>query len=65
MYVRRDPNGNTLEIIIKETINAKALPADFLKLIQQKAEYTENMEEDLDIYTHVKRDGDFFMASRM
>jgi len=58
---KRDPNGNTLEIIIKETINAKALPESFLKNLQQKAEYTEDtMEEDLDIYTHVKRDGDYF-----
>ena len=58
---KRDPTGNTLEIIIKETINAKALPADFLKNIQQKAQYTEKtLEEDLDIYTYVKRDGDYF-----
>jgi len=58
---KRDPNGNTLEIIIKETINAKALPESFLKNLQQKAEYTEDtMEEDLDIYTHVKRNGDYF-----
>ena len=57
---RRDPTGNTLEIIIKETINAKALPPDFLKNLQQKAEYTEKtLEEDLDIYTFVKRDGDY------
>ena len=58
---RRDPNGNTLEIIIKETINGKALPADFLLKLQEKAKYTDQtVEEDLDIYTHVKRDGDFF-----
>ena len=57
---KRDPTGNTLEII-KETINAKALPPDFLKNLQQKAEYTEKtLEEDLDIYTYVKRDGDYF-----
>ena len=58
---RRDPNGNTLEIIIKETINGKALPDDFLLKLQEKAKYTDQtVEEDLDIYTHVKRDGDFF-----
>ena len=58
---RRDPNGNTLEIIIKETINGKALPADFLLKLQEKAKYTDQtVEEDLDIYTHVKRDGEFF-----
>ena len=58
---RRDPNGNTLEIIIKETVNGKALPPDFVARLEEKAKYTENtLEEDLDIYTHVKRDGDFF-----
>ena len=59
--IRRDPNGNTLEIIIKETINAQALPADFLELIKQKEQYSEEMEEELDIYTHVKRVNDSFM----
>ena len=58
---KRDPNGNTLEIIIKETINGKALPPDFLKNLQQKAEYTnKTLEEDLDIYTYVKRDQNYF-----
>ena len=58
---KRDPNGNTLEIIIKETVNGKALPLDFVAKLEEKAKYTENtLEEDLDIYTHVKRDGDFF-----
>ena len=58
---KRDATGNTLEIIIKESINAKALPQDFIKNLQQKVEYTsETLEEDLDIYTYVKRDGDYF-----
>ena len=58
---KRDPNGNTLEIIIKETVNGKALPLDFVAKLEEKAKYTQNtLEEDLDIYTHVKRDGDFF-----
>ena len=40
--IRRDPNGNTLEIIIKE--------------------YSpDEMEDELDIYTHVKRVNDSFM----
>ena len=60
--IRRDPNGNTLEIIIKETINAQALPVDFLELIKQKEEYSpDEMEDELDIYTHVKRVNDSFM----
>ena len=54
---KRDPNGNTLEIIIKETVNGKALPLDFVAKLEEKAKYTQNtLEEDLDIYTHVKRD---------
>ena len=58
---KRDANGNTLEIIIKETISAKALPSDFLANIKQKAEYSEKtLEEELDIYTHVKRENDYF-----
>ena len=36
---KRDANGNTLEIIIKETICSKSLPSDFLAKINQKAEY--------------------------
>ena len=48
---KRDATGNTIEIIIKETISAKALPPDFLENIKQKAEYTEKtLEEELDIY---------------
>ena len=58
---KRDDVGNILEIITKETIHPQALPADFLELIKKKENYdAEDFDEDLDIYTCIKRYGDEF-----
>ena len=55
----RDDVGNVLEIITKETIHPQALPEDFLEMIKKKENYdAEYFDEDLDIYTYVKRYGD-------
>ena len=59
---KRDEVGNVLEIITKESINAQALPLDFLNQIKKKDNYDEKMmDEELDIYTYVKRINDDFM----
>ena len=59
---KRDSVGNVLEILTKETVNPQALPSDFFKKIQQKDNYEGNqMGDEIDIYTCVKRYGDDFM----
>tara|TARA_R100000700_G_scaffold7109_1_gene10713 strand:+ start:1901 stop:3484 length:1584 start_codon:yes stop_codon:yes gene_type:complete len=58
---KRDDVGNVLEIITKETVNPQALPKEFLEQIQKKEGYDQdNMGDDIDIYTQVKRTGDEF-----
>ena len=53
---KRDSVGNVLEIITKESVNPQALPADFIKKLQEKDNYDEKtMDDDIDIYTHVER----------
>ena len=56
---KRDEVGNVIEIFTKETINPRALPADFLEKIRQKENYdAKTYEDDLDIYTCIKRYND-------
>ena len=58
---KRDDIGNILEIITKETVHPQALPPDFLEMIKKKENYdAADFDEDLDIYTHIKRYGDDF-----
>ena len=58
---KRDDVGNILEIITKETVHPQALPDDFLEMIKKKENYdAEDFDEDLDIYTCIKRYGDEF-----
>ncbi len=58
---KRDDVGNILEIITKETVHPQALPDDFLEMIKKKDNYdAKDFEEDLDIYTCIKRYGDEF-----
>ena len=59
---KRDEVGNVLEILTKETVHPQALPSDFLEQIKKKENYDDDMmQNDLDIYTHVKRMNDDFM----
>ena len=56
---KRDEVGNVLEILTKESINPNALPVEFLEEIKKKENYdAQEMEDDLDIYTHIKRVND-------
>ena len=55
--VRRDPMGNVLDIIAKETISRDALPEDFLLPDDPKGEKKKDRESAIDLFTHVYRDG--------
>ena len=58
---KRDDVGNIIEIITKETVHPQALPPDFLEMIKKKDNYdAADFDEDLDIYTHIKRYGNDF-----
>lgn len=56
--VRRDPMGNVLEIIVKESIHPSALPIEVREEIQKRIEAASeefDMEADVDLYTYIKR----------
>lgn len=55
--IKRDPMGNTLEIVIHEVVSPDALDPDFLPKLRTKSDYknrTQN-EKTIHLYTHVKR----------
>lgn len=55
--VRRDPMGNVLDIIAKETVSRDSLPEGFLLPDDPKGAKKEDRAKDIDLYTHVYRDG--------
>lgn len=57
--LKRDPDGNLLELITKESISPMALPDDVRKLVAAKNEVRtrESTEDTVDLYTHVRRTG--------
>ena len=63
--IERDGIGNTVEIVCKEQINKKLIEQDLPKDIIPKPNPVMNNEqsnkEDVDIYTHVKREGNKFV----
>ena len=56
--LERDGNGNVIEIVTKEKISKKLLP-DFEEVLNIELDSDEN--EDVDVYTHVKRDNNRFL----
>jgi len=56
--VERDGNGNVIEIVTKELINKQLLPKEFqeLKKEQSGGSLYGSSTDDVEIYTHVKRD---------
>lgn len=57
--MKRDPSGNVLEVIVKESVSTSALPADLAKVI--KAEKGEGKDfKAVDLFTYLKRDGDIY-----
>lgn len=67
--VCRDPNGNVIDIIVEEAVNADTLSGELLKLIQPVSPLSPNKEdeknerphdeskEELKLYTCLRRDG--------
>ena len=59
--IDRDGNGNVIEIVTKEKI-AKKLLADVIPdYMPQEKEGDEEREDDCDVFTHIKRDGNRFV----
>jgi hypothetical protein len=56
--VLRSPSGDVLEIIVQEEVSPAALPQDLRDLVGKDA--SGNPEKTLELYTWVRRDGDFF-----
>jgi hypothetical protein len=58
--VDRDGSGNVIEIVTKELIDKKLLPAQFLAEFEKRHSVNENAtgnEDEVELYTCVKRDG--------
>lgn len=51
--VRRDPMGNVLDVVVKETVAFKTLPKDVQDLIQQAGQKDDQGKKDIDLYTHI------------
>ena len=54
--VERDGNGNIIEIVTKERINKKLLGPIALTMPNAPGDEGSDSEEDLDVYTHIRRD---------
>lgn len=54
--VKRDPMGNVLEIITKESVSPEALPEEIKALIADDDK--ESSDKPIDMYTHIYRDGE-------
>lgn len=62
--VKRDPMGNVLEIVVKESVSRSALPEDIRNFLfegdedsKSEGEKAGSDHDDVDLYTHVNRDG--------
>jgi hypothetical protein len=53
--VRRDPMGNLLDIVVKETAAPEALPDDIREMLTADTEKSTGDAKTVDIYTHIKR----------
>lgn len=51
--VERDPMGNVLDIIVKESISPKMLPVEMQQIVEQG---DLNSDKTIDIYTRIRRD---------
>ena len=58
--IERDGNGNVIEIVTKEKISKKLLPEFADELSQQPNEVGKD-NDDVDVYTHVRRDNNRFL----
>ncbi len=54
--VLRDPDGNVLEVVVKESVSPTALPEAVLKsLPKQQTKKSDSAHRSLDLYTHIIR----------
>lgn len=60
--VRRDPKGNVLEILVKESIHPVALPDDVREKVEAQIE--ENRDEPVDLFTQIVRQNDRWVVSQ-
>lgn len=51
--VRRDPMGNVLDIVVKETVAFKSLPKDIQEMILADGPKNDSGHKDIDLFTHV------------
>jgi hypothetical protein len=58
--VDRDPEGNVLEIVVKETVSPSILPPEVADAVRAKADSSQTPEKFVDLYTHVERHGKSF-----
>jgi hypothetical protein len=55
--VKRDPMGNVLEIITKESVARMTLPKEVQEALAEEGESADAAQANVDMYTHVYRDG--------
>lgn len=55
--VKRDPFGNPLEIIVKESVSPTVLPDDIRRMVESldKNDSSTDAQNSVDIFTHIKR----------
>jgi hypothetical protein len=58
--VKRAPDGELLEIIIHEKVAPAALPEEFVRHLDSGRNRRKSVQDTLDIYTWVRRDGEMF-----
>lgn len=54
--VMRDPMGNVLEIIVRETVAPEVLPEELVDAVRSEKPTNSTPEKTLDLYTGIKRD---------
>ena len=59
--IDRDGNGNVIEIVTKEKIAKKLLGDVIPDYVEPTYDQDQDREDDCDVYTHVKRDGNRFV----
>ena len=57
--VKRDPMGNVLEIITKETVSPDVLPETFRKVVKEKMD---GVDKTVDIFTYTHRNGNHWVT---
>lgn len=62
--IRRSPNGEPLEIVVKEVVAPQLLPEEMRPMIEYKINNPSEKEKTVDLYTHVRRVGRMWRVSQ-